>query len=208
MKRRSYASDEGWLLSYADLITNLLVFFAMMLAAAEISQAKMQRIQEAISGIEQPASLSSIREEIEGRIEDEGLSELVSTELTDDGLKLSLNSGLVFDSGSAAVREEQRTLLNSMLATLTPYADKYGFAVEGHTDSTPVAPGGAYRSNWELSTDRANAVRGLLDTVGVPEDRIRVEGYADTVPLSEDQLEGLTPDEQLARHRRVIVRIY
>ena len=98
--------------------------------------------------------------------------------------------------------------LNSMLATLTPYADKYGFAVEGHTDSTPVAPGGAYRSNWELSTDRANAVRGLLDTVGVPEDRIRVEGYADTVPLSEDQLEGLTPDEQLARHRRVIVRIY
>ena len=208
MKRRSYASDEGWLLSYADLITNLLVFFAMMLAAAEISQAKMQRIQEAISGIEQPASLSSIREEIEGRVEDEGLSELVSTELTDDGLKLSLNSGLVFDSGSAAVREEQRTLLNSMLATLTPYADKYGFAVEGHTDSTPVAPGGAYRSNWELSTDRANAVRGLLDTVGVPEDRIRVEGYADTVPLSEDQLEGLTPDEQLARHRRVIVRIY
>lgn len=208
MKRRSYASDEGWLLSYADLITNLLVFFAMMLAAAEISQAKMQRIQEAISGIEQPASLSSIREEIEGRIEDEGLSDLVSTELTDDGLKLSLNSGLVFDSGSAAVREEQRTLLNSMLATLTPYADKYGFAVEGHTDSTPVAPGGAYRSNWELSTDRANAVRGLLDTVGVPEDRIRVEGYADTVPLSEDQLEGLTPDEQLARHRRVIVRIY
>jgi chemotaxis protein MotB len=208
VKRRSYASDEGWLLSYADLITNLLVFFAMMLAAAEISQAKMQRIQEAISGIEQPASLSSIREEIEKRIADEGLSDVVSTDLTDDGLKLSLNSGLVFDSGSAVVREEQRTLLNSMLATLAPYAGRYGFAVEGHTDSTPVASGGAYRSNWELSTDRANAVRGLLDTVGVPENRIRVEGYADTVPLSADQLEGLPPDEQLARHRRVIVRIY
>lgn len=208
MKRRSHSNDEGWLLSYADLITNLLVFFAMLLAAAEISQAKMQQIQESISGIEQPASLSSIQEEIQQQIEDNGLAELVSTELTDDGLKLSLNSGLVFDSGSATVRGDQKDVLNSMLTTLTPYAGKYGFAVEGHTDSTPVAPGGPYKSNWELSTDRANAVRGLLDTVGVPEERIRVEGYADTVPLPPDQLEGLSPEEQLARHRRVIVRIY
>ena len=65
MQRRTYSSDEGWLLSYADLITNLLVFFAMLLAAAEISRTRMQQIAESISGIEQPASLSSIQEEIE-----------------------------------------------------------------------------------------------------------------------------------------------
>lgn len=208
MKRRSYASDEGWLLSYADLITNLLVFFAMLLAAADISRTKLQQITQGISGVEQPASLSSIQDEIDARIEAEGLSDLVRTDLTDDGLKMSLNSGLVFDSGSAMVRTEQGPTLDRMLQTLTPYAGSYDFAVEGHTDATPVAPGGAYPSNWELSAARANAVRGLLQVVGVDEQRIRVEGYADTVPLPETELAQLDEAGRLARHRRVVVRIY
>ena len=65
MKRRSYASDEGWLLSYADLITNLLVFFAMLLGASEISRTRMQEIAAELSGEEQPASLASIQAEID-----------------------------------------------------------------------------------------------------------------------------------------------
>ena len=208
MQRRSYTNEEGWLLSYADLITNLLIFFVMLLAAAEISRTRMQQITEGLSGIEQPASLSSIQEEIEARIQQEGLSELISTELTDDGLKLSLNSGLVFDSGSATIRVEQEPAVDSMLQNLVPYAGQYAFAVEGHTDSTPLSAGSLYPSNWELSTGRANAVRSRLESVGIAPDRIRVEGYADTVPLPESSLEGLSPEERLARHRRVVVRIY
>ena len=208
MQRRSHTSDEGWLLSYADLITNLLIFFVMMLAAADVSKSKMQQIAEGISGIEQPASLSSIQEEIDARIAEAGLEEMIQTDLTDDGLKLSLNSGLMFDSGQAQIRSEQASTLDSMLQTLVPYAERYGFAVEGHTDSNPVGVGSAYRSNWELSADRANAVRARLETVGVEQGRIRVEGYADTVPLPEESLEGLSASERLARHRRVVVRIY
>lgn len=208
MQRRTYSSDEGWLLSYADLITNLLVFFVMLLAAANINKTKMQEISQSISGIEQPESLSSIQKEIEAKIVEEGLQEHVRTDLTDDGLKLSLNSGLVFASGSAEVRPEQNEVLDRMLQTLVPYADKYDFAVEGHTDTNPVGAGGPFRSNWELSTARANAVRMHLETVGVEEGRIRVEGYADTVPLPEDSLQGLSEVDRLARHRRVVVRIY
>lgn len=208
MQRRTYGSDEGWLLSYADLITNLLIFFAMMLAAAEINRTRMQQIAEKLSGVEQPASLSSIQEEIERKIEQEGLQELIRTDLTDEGLKLSLDSGLVFDSGRADIRKEQEEVLDRMLQTLVPYADRYGFAVEGHTDTTPIGVNSIYASNWELSTGRANAVRSRLELVGVERERIRVEGYADTVPLPEEALEGLSPDERLARHRRVIVRIY
>ena len=207
MRRRSYSSDEGWLLSYADLITNLLVFFAMMLAAAQVSRTKMQQIAQELSGVEQPESLSSIQEKIESRIAEEGLEELIRTDLTEDGLKLSLNSGLVFTSGSATIQEGQSEVLDRMLETLVPYADKYGFAVEGHTDSIPVM-GGVYATNWELSTGRANAVRSRLEGVGVEQGHIRVEGYADTVPLPESDLEGLSEDERLARHRRVVVRIY
>jgi chemotaxis protein MotB len=208
MQRRSYTGEEGWLLSYADLITNLLVFMAMLLAAAEVSRTRMQQIAEDISGVAQPESLGAIQKQIEARIAAEGLQELVRTDLTDDGLKLSLNSGLVFDSGSAEIRPEQLDVLGRMLGTLTPYAGRYDFAVEGHTDETPVAAGGAFASNWELSTARANAVRGRLEAAGVDAGRVRVEGYADTVPLPAAELEGLPPDERLARHRRVVVRIY
>ena len=206
MQRRTYTSDEGWLLSYADLITLLLVFFAMLLGAAEISRARMQQIAAELSGEDPPASLASIQEEIEARIEEKGLEEMIRTELTDDGLKLSMNSGLMFDSGSAVIRTEQETLLDGMLETLVPYGGQYLFAIEGHTDSTPYGDG--IRTNWELSTDRANAVRSRLETVGIEGRRIRVEGYADTVPLPAAELDGMTEDEQLARHRRVIVRVY
>lgn len=207
MKRRTYGSDEGWLLSYADLITNLLIFFAMMLGAAEVSRTRMQEIARNLSGVEQPASLASIQEEIDKQIEEEGLEDMISTDLTDEGLKLSLNSGLMFNSGSAAIRGEQTAVLDSMLQTLVPYGDRYDFAVEGHTDATPYG-GDGERTNWDLSTDRANAVRTRLDLVGVEADRIRVEGYADTVPLPEEDLDGLSEQERLARHRRVIVRVY
>lgn len=208
MQRRTFGSDEGWLLSYADLITNLLIFFAMLLAAAEISRPRMQQITQRISGIEQPASLSSIQEEIEEQIAKEGLEEMISTDLTDEGLKLSLNSGLVFGSGSAEIRAEQLSVLDRMLQTLVPYTDRYDFAVEGHTDHRPVSAESIYKSNWELSADRANAVRSRLEQVGVEEGRIRVEGYADTVALPEEALEGLTETERLARHRRVVVRVF
>ncbi len=212
MQRRTYGSDEGWLLSYADLITNLLIFFAMLLGAAEVSRTRMQQIARELSGVEQPASLASIQEEIEARIEEKGLEEMISTDLTDEGLKLSLNSGLMFDSGSAKIRTEQEMILDSMLQTLVPYGGRYDFAVEGHTDSTPYGNGDeeglGYRTNWDLSTDRANAVRTRLELVGIEDERIRVEGYADTVELPEEDLGGLTPEERLARHRRVVVRVY
>lgn len=207
MQRRSYASDEGWLLSYADLITNLLIFFVMLLAAAQLSRTKMQQITQSLSGKEQPASLASIKDEIDAKIAKDGLQEMIRTDLTDDGLKLSLNSGLVFDSGAAIIRPEELSTVDQMLETLVPYADKYAFAVEGHTDSNPVISG-IYKSNWELSADRANAVRARLEQVGVEAQRIRVEGYADTVPLPAASLEGLSELDRLARHRRVVVRIY
>lgn len=208
MKRRSYETDESWLLSYADLITQLLIFFAMLLAAAQLSRTRMQRIVREINGEVAPESLESIQQELDARIEAEGLEALVYTTLTDDGLKVALNSGLVFDSGSAVIRVGQLDTVDRMLQTLLPYKEQYAFAVEGHTDSTPLAAGAQYPSNWELSTGRANAVRARMEDVGVVDEHIRVEGYADTVPLPEEELADLSEAERLARHRRVIVRIY
>ena len=208
MQRRTATDNEGWLLSYADLITNLLIFFVMLLTAAELSPTKMQQIRQGLSGNKSPTSLVAIQEEIDARIEAQGLENLVGTTLTDDGLELSLNSGLVFDTGEAEIRAQLEIVLDSMLKTLVPYSGRYRFAVEGHADSRPIAAGGAYRSNWELSSERANAVRHRLEWVGIDRRRIRVEAYADTKGLPEQMLKDLSDEERLARHRRVVVRVY
>ena len=209
MQRRSPSNEEGWLLSYADLITNLLIFFAMMLGAASVSRTRMQEIARELSGVEQPESLASIQKAIEAKIEEEGLQDDVRTDLTDDGLKVSLNSGLVFDSGAAVIRVEQQDVLDRMLQTLVPYGGRYDFAIEGHTDSVPFGNGtSSLRTNWDLSAERANAVRSRLEILGLRHESIRVEGYADTVPLPDTELEGLSEEQRLARHRRVIVRVF
>ncbi len=205
MQRRANGHEESWLLSYADLITNLLLFFVVLLSAAQLNKSRMQQIVKSISGAEQPASLESIRKEIDTQIAKKELQKLVETTLTAEGLELSLNSGLVFDSGKAVIRSEFDTTVTSMLQVLVPYSTQYSFAVEGHTDPTPMVGGG---SNWDLSSDRAIVLRQRLEDIGIVRSRIRVEGYADTKPLPEEQLKGLSPEDRLARHRRVVVRIY
>jgi chemotaxis protein MotB len=207
MQRRARGHEESWLLSYADLITNLLLFFVVLLSAANLSKGKMQQIARSISGAESPTSLESIRKEIDKQIAAQNLQELVRTAVKDDGLELSLNSGIMFDSGQAVVRPEHEATVASMLQVLARYSKKYSFAVEGHTDSNPMV-GVTYPSNWELSAARAISLRQRLEKSGVPRERIRVEGYADTRPLPEAELKDLSPAERLARHRRVVVRMY
>jgi chemotaxis protein MotB len=207
MQRRRPRHEEGWLLSYADLITNLLLFFVVLLTAANISTSKMQQIAKEMSGEETPQSLAQIKEEIDKRIAEQSLQELVRTDITDKGLELWLNSGIVFASGEADIAPAMELTLSSMLEVLAPYSSKYSFAVEGHTDERPVLTG-RFPSNWELSASRAIAVRAKLEKIGVESKRIRVEGYADTQPLPEETLQGLSVEERRARHRRVIVRVY
>lgn len=208
MQRRARGHEESWLLSYADLITNLLLFFVVLLSAANLSKGKMQQISKSISGAETPASLESIQRQIDQEIVKRKLQGVVQSNLTDAGLELSINSGLVFDSGKAKIRADLEQTLAAMLQVLAPYSSKYNFAVEGHTDSAPLVPGGQFASNWELSSARAITVRERLEATGIDRTRIRVEGYADTKPLPEAQLVGLSPEERAARHRRVVVRIY
>jgi chemotaxis protein MotB len=205
MQRRPRGHEESWLLSYADLITNLLLFFVVLLTASNMNKTRMQQIVKSLSGAESPHSLEAIQREINQKIADQHLQDLVRTSLGAEGLELSLNSGVVFDSGKALLRAEHEQTVTSMLKVLAPYSQKYGFAVEGHTDSIPMI---GNMTNWELSSARAITVRQRLEDVGIGKDRIRVEGYADTKPLPEAELKGLSADERLARHRRVVVRIY
>ena len=69
--------------------------------------------------------------------------------------------------------------------------------VEGHTDGARFGVDGNY-GNWELSADRANAARRVLETVGVADRRMEVRGYADTKPRVLD-------DPMAAANRRISI---
>jgi chemotaxis protein MotB len=108
----------------------------------------------------------------------------------------------------AVLRPEFEAPLASMLELLKPYAAKNQFAVEGHTDATPLLPSSQFASNWELSSARALVVRDRLEGIGIDRRKVRVEGYADTRPLPEAELANLSPEERNARLRRVVVRVF
>jgi chemotaxis protein MotB len=85
-----------------------------------------------------------------------------------------------FPSGSAALEPgSQETLarIGRMVADMTG-----AITVSGHTDNVPVRSGGAYRSNWELSSARAASVAHELLAAGLEPARLMVSGHADTKP--------------------------
>ncbi len=205
---RSKKTDEIWLLSYADLITNLLIFFIAMFTVADVSRARMEQIQESLSGSAPALTLKSIKQDIEAKITEQGTNELIKVELSDRGVEISLNSGLVFPVGSEVIEERWKPILNDLMVKIAPYASKYEFAVEGHTDDTPIKAGGRFVSNWELASARAHQIRHFLEQGGVPGSKLRVESYGETRHLPEAVLQGLSPEEIKSLHRRVIIRIF
>lgn len=206
-RRRLKTGNEGWLTSYADLMTNLLIFFILIVSASEVQTGKMERVASRISG-KSSGTLAEAQKTVEQSIRDEKLEGKVTARISDAGLEISFNSGVTFASGKADVRPEMLDPLRKVLSGLVSYSSRYQFAVEGHTDRVPIAPSGGFRSNWDLSSARSLEVRERLESIGVPRDRIRVEAYADTRPLADSEVAGLAPDEALARARRVVVRLY
>ena len=204
-------SDESWLLSYADLITNLLIFFVALLSAMEVNRVKLQHVQEVLAGKVEAKSLKELEKDLKAYIAEKGYEEVITANRTDRGVLVAINSGIVFPVGSSSIAPKFKTILMDVMQKVLPYADKYEFAVEGHTDSRPIKNGGKYRSNWELGSARALNVRSHLETVGIPRDKLHVEAYADTRPLLEetsDNQQTIKKPQPMDRQRRVMIRIY
>jgi chemotaxis protein MotB len=205
--RRLGANNEIWLTSYADLITNLLIFFILIISASKIQTGKMEKIINSMSQTMHEETLAAAAKKVTKVLEEQNLTKNVSVTLTDAGLELAFDSGVTFASGSPEILAEMESPLDKVLAVLQPYREKYEFAVEGHTDEVPISSG-RFKSNWELASARALVVRERLEAVGIPRNKARVEAYADTKPLAAKAIEGLDRDTVLAKHRRVVVRLY
>jgi chemotaxis protein MotB len=128
--------------------------------------------------------LQGLKNSFEGKLANNAklaaLKSQIRLDMTADGLRIQIvdeQQRPMFASGSAVVQPYMRELLRLIGEVLTEVPNR--LTLEGHTDAAAFGGGDRGYSNWELSTDRANASRRELIAGGLPEDRVlRVQGLA------------------------------
>ena len=218
-KKEPEKPSTAWQGTYGDMITLMLCFFVMLYDPSETDAVAMAQMQAAISnstnggGISLGAGtmadmgnmVSALPAMEKGRAMGTAMKKAISTfvpdvrsnkvTITSDerGLVISLASDAFFEQGSAELNidESRQTLLRiSQFFSEDEVKDK-NWRIEGHTDNTPVAESGLYKSNWELSAARAANILHYLADFGVNEKQFSIVGYADTKPkFSNDTAEG------------------
>lgn len=203
-KVKVHALHHGgaWKVAYADFVTAMMALFIVLwlLSSPEpVKKAVADYFNEPI-GVTKPLGngkpavgdskevikqdLGKLQERLEQalhKIPDlQKLENQVSMKVTSEGLRIELlenPNGCFFERGSV-----QPTRL--AVEVLTVLAQELGklpndLLLEGHTDAAPYGPGTSY-TNWELSADRANAARRIMQMRGVRADQVKaVRGYAD-----------------------------
>lgn len=144
---------------------------------------------------------ASLRQAMQSMPEIAELSKQVMLEETKQGLNIELvdqNGSSMFPEGSKEPYERTRRLVQRLAVPLK--ALPYRLTIAGHTASTKMPSKPGY-GPWELSADRANAIRKVLEEEGVPAASFyMVAGRADTQPLFPD-------DTSVAANRRVTITL-
>jgi len=173
-----------WLLTYSDLMTQVLIFFVMMFALASAMN-EMQLIK--------------LKKRLEAYVTEERLGNYIGLAINEKGLVVSLREKLMFDSGKAEIYEEAKQILKDISKEIVDVPNNV--RIEGHTDNVPIGLElkSKFPTNWELSTARAtNVTRYLLETLNFPPRRISSAGYGEYQPVVDNDTE-----ERKAMNRRV-----
>ncbi|MEX3923424.1 flagellar motor protein MotB [Paraburkholderia sp. BR10936] len=177
------SSSGRWLISYADLITTLMVLFlalyAMQLAKHKESEIRSaaQSTSTAAAAVKMPAvdqALLAALETLRQRGE-------ITIAPAARGVEIGINAKILFNAGDATLLPESLGVL-SRIAEVLRAAPAGNILVEGHTDSTPIS-NAKFASNWELSSARAGAVVRYLVERGIEPHRLAAIGRADNFPL-------------------------
>jgi chemotaxis protein MotB len=204
-KKSGHGGHHGgaWKVAYADFVTAMMALFIVLWLLSTASKAT----QQAIAGyFRDPAgtkdkvggsivgtgekillshdNMSKLKDKLEKAIKQmpnfEKVKKHIVMTITSEGLRIELTesaSGTFFDSGSPKLNEDGREIVTTLAQQLGQMPNQ--LALEGHTDSTPFADGRNY-GNWELSADRANSTRRLMQQNGIRGDQItQVRGFAD-----------------------------
>jgi chemotaxis protein MotB len=204
---------EPWIYSYADLVTNLLAFFLMLLVIMSSSKAVREDFAEgikdyveskgfaakAVSDANTELSVPQLRQVIDSYIKEKQLGSEVSLSETRTGIELTFEAALVFDSATAEIREEAATVLQKIATLIAKLPSRFVLDVEGHADSRPITSSSLYPSNWELSSARAGSVVRFLEANGLQSRRLRAIGYGTTQQLDKQADASI--------NRRVVIKV-
>ena len=192
MARRQEANNEekgdseGWIVTFADLMTLLFCFFVLL---TTLSTA--------------PKACGALAQYFE-----ENRAFFKNFELRNSKLEcvITLPSDFLFRSGQDSVQQAALTRLKPLFETIKeiPEHKEDLIIVEGHTDNVPIKSR-RFPSNWELSSARATNVAGFLRQVGLPEEQLSVRAYAENrprVPYQDQFGEKLAGKNLLAAQRK------
>lgn len=222
-------NSERWLLTYADLITLLMVFFVILFALSQVDKKKYQELAGSLNRAfnvpvlqgSQPLSISDdssssivpnlteqadftqVKQIIQQFNNDNNIdkSQITAT-ITSEGISVTISGVLLFYNGTNQIKPDGVTLLQKLGTYLLTL--KNNIRVEGHTDDIPVEST-EYPTNWELSAARAVAVtRYLIETSGLVPTRLSAVGYGQYQPIEPND----TREHREANRRAVLVVLY
>lgn len=149
---------------------------------------------------------AEIHDEISEMFEQEGISsDTVSMTIDSEYnfVKLTINGSILYESGSAEIKEAAMPIL-SKVGDVLKYYDDYLIEIEGHSDNVPIMTNGRYENNMWLSSARAlNAASYLIEKKGLNPATIKSSGRGEYDPVaSNDSAEGRQ------QNRRIEIKIY
>lgn len=226
-RNRSDEPEGSWLLTYADMVTLLMAFFAMLFAFSSLDVQKFQALVSSLQGslgvldggrsVHEdvgPHASSGLLDEMLGSaveaqrlqnmydtllrfIEAEGLGHTVSVTMQEPGIVVRFPDQVLFDLGEADLKPEFQATLERFAEALLEWDGE--IRVEGHSDSLPIHRP-KFPSNWELSAARAATVVRFFVARGLAPERLSVAGYGEHRPIYSNATE-----EGRAKNRRVDV---
>ncbi|MCP4717894.1 MAG: OmpA family protein [Desulfobacteraceae bacterium] len=222
----SYDDDANWLITYADLMTILLVFFVLLYSLAFFEKEKyeervkvimrqLKQDHESKGGMElfdlsadmnRKISLEDItglrsRETALFKTANQfvrktGKRENITSQFMDGKIILTVSGETLFSSGSASLNQGSLHIFNQMIQIFDEFPE-FIINIKGHTDNIPISTQ-AFPSNWELSAIRATTVLKYLISKGISPKRLTATGYGDIMPRVPN-----TTDKNRDRNRRV-----
>lgn len=202
--------QEGWLLTYLDMLTLLLVMLVIMLALAGKKDGSGTAVQPATEAVAAHADTATATLPLSGSLQpipaiapapvapadaetsaDNAMQDALAMDLgrdidvivNDGSISFRISSELLFGSGQAELEDSGLDVIDRLIPTLA--ASQFRILVEGHTDNLPIQTE-RFPSNWELSASRASSVVRYLQLAGINATRMSATGYADTRPLGDN----------------------
>jgi chemotaxis protein MotB len=192
----------AWKVAYADFVTAMMALFIVLWLLNSSKQVQVavggyfkdptgssRKVGSNMQGSGENFTLTrdnmpKLKDQLQASIRQmsdfEKVKSHIEMTVTAEGLRIELSesaSGTFFDTGSAKLKADGAELLNTLAQELGQLPNR--ISLEGHTDSQPYAPSATY-GNWELSADRANAARRVMQAHGIRVDQVtQVRGFAD-----------------------------